>query len=214
MSLKVEIRKDTFDSVIRAMRDVEQSEERVLKTAVNNTARKVQRLLIQKAARVYAGKAARPGVIRDASSITKATASRPEATVSFRGPVHDVAEFHVSGMKVVSPYTSGGKYSSRRPRGNVLKGSAKKFGNAFVVRFKNGDSGKDHVAVVSRITGENAKKFLGKPVKPHYEKLWKWISPSYMKMIGNEKVYDPDEIGDILDGEVRTVMQKVLEGGK
>ena len=216
MSLKVEIHKDTFDSVIRAMRDVEQSEERVLKTAVNNTARKAQRLLIQKAARAYDGKAARPGMIRDASSITKATVARLEAVVSFKGPAHDVKDFHVLGMKVASPYLSRGRHNSsgerwnnRRPKGNVLKGSAKEFSNAFVVKFKNG-----HVAVVSRSEKENAKKFQGKPEIPHYRKLKKWISPSYMKMIGNEKVYDPDEIGDILDGEVRTVMQKVLEGGK
>lgn len=148
-------------------------------------------------------------MIRDASSITKATVSRPEAIVAFKGPVRDVTEFHVSGMKVASPYTSRRGYSSRRPRGNVLKGSAKKFSNAFAVKFKSG-----HVAVVSRIQGVNADKFRGKPVKPHYEKLRKWISPSYMKMIGSEKVYDPDEVGDILDSEVRTVMQKVLEGGK
>lgn len=208
MILKVEIHKDTFDSVIRAMRDVEQSEERVLKTAVNNTARKAQKLLIQKAARAYAGKAARPDMIRNASTITKATVDRLEATVAFKGPVHDVADFHVSGMKVASPYTSRGRYSSRRPKGNVLKGTAKKFSNAFVVEFKSG-----HVAVVSRINGVNAKKFRGKPQKPHYEKLRKWISPSYMKMIGNEKVYNADEIAQILDGEVKSVMQQVL-GGK
>lgn len=210
MRLHVEIRKDTFGALVAAMRGVEQSEERVLKTAVNSTARKAQKLLIQKAAGAYAGKAARPDMIRGASEITeKATVSRPEATVSFKGPVHDVAEFHVSGMKVASPYTKGGRRSTLRPKGNVLKGSSKKFSGAFAVKFKSG-----HVAVVSRIAGVNAKKFPGKPVKPHYEKLRKWISPSYMKMIGNEKVYDPDEIGDILDGEVRTVMQKVLEGGK
>lgn len=209
MILKVEIRKDTFDCLVRAMRDVEQSEERVLKTAVNNTARKAQKLLIQKAARAYDGKAARVGMLRGASEIIKGTAASPEATVTFKSPVHDIAEFHVSGMKVASPFTGKGRYSSRRPKGNVLKGNAKKFGSAFVVKFKSG-----HVAVVSRIPGVNATKYQGKPSKPHYEKLRKWISPSYMKMVGSERVYDPEEIRTILDEEVKAVMDKVLGGNR
>lgn len=209
MILKVEIHKKAFDSVIRAMRDVEQSEERVLKTAVNNTARKAQKLLVRKAACAYAGKAAKPGTIQGASAIVKATTASPEATVTFKSPVHDIGDFHVSGMKVASPFTSGGRYSSRRPKGNVLKGNAKKFSNAFVVRFKSG-----HVAVVSRVPGTNARKYQGKPQKPHYEKLRKWISPSYLKMIGSEKVYNADEIAQILDGEVKNVMQQVLGGNR
>lgn len=48
----------------------------------------------------------------------------------------------------------------------------------------------------------------------HNEKIKALYSPSYMKMIGNEKVYDPREVSEILNAEVEKVIAKALKGGR
>ncbi len=206
MNLRVQVNETDYGQIIQSLRTLEKSEESVLKTAVNNTATKARKLLAQKMSQRYAGKAARKGEVLDSGRIEKATASSVTATVIFSSPIHEVKDFHVTGLKVRSPYTKRGKFRTARPKGNVLKGGAKKFDEGFAVEFKSG-----HIAVVRRIPGVNADKFDGKPKKPHYEKLRVWYSPSKASMAAN--VYDADEISDRLHEEINKIMEKVLKEG-
>lgn len=205
MTLQVEINEADYGKVIQSMRTLEKSEESVLKTAVNNTAAKVQKLMAQKISERYAGKAAEKSAILEASRIKKATTSSVKATVTISSPIHEVKDFHVTGLKVQSPYTKKGKWRTARPSGNVLKGGKKKFDEGFAVKFQSG-----HVAVVSRMPGVNADKFASKPSKPHYEKLRVWYSPSKATMAQN--VYDAEEISDRLHEEIDKIMKKVPGG--
>lgn len=206
MILEVKVDETDYGRVIQSLRILDKSEESILKTAVNNTARQTRELLAKKIAARYAGKAARKSEALKSSRIEKATISSTEAVVIFSSPIHEVKDFHVTSLKVRSPYTGKGRYSTFRPRGNVLKGSSKKFDEGFVVRFRSG-----HVAVVSRVPGENMKKYAGKPKKPHYEKLRVWYSPSKASMAKN--VYDADEISKRLHEEINKMLDKVLKGG-
>lgn len=200
MILRIQVRENDFAMVVHALRTLEKSEESLLKTAVNNTAKTAQKLLVQRASERYAGKAA------GNSRIDKASAAEVTAVVRFSSPIHEIRDFHAAGITVRSPYTKSGNFRTARPRGNVLKGRSRKFENAFAVRFQSG-----HVAVVSRIPGENADKYRGRAKKTHYEKLRVWYSPSYKTMISS--VYEPDEISQILHEEVQKVLAKVLETG-
>lgn len=213
MTLQVEINEADYGKVIQSMRTLEKSEESVLKTAVNNTAAKVQKLMAQKISERYAGKAAERSSILEASRMEKATTSSVKATVTISSPIHEVKDFHVTGLKVQSPYTKKGKWRTARPSGNVLKGGKKKFDEGFAVKFQSGHVAvvsSEHVAVVSRMPGVNADKFASKPSKPHYEKLRVWYSPSKATMAQN--VYDAEEISDRLHEEIDKIMKKVLGG--
>lgn len=177
----------------------------VIKTAVNNTAKKAQGLLAQKASKVYAGKIAQKGSIVSASEVSKASASGQVAIIKFKSPVHEIKEFHVSSLAISkTTYKKNGKRGGRKIKGNVIKGSSKPLDNAFVVQFKSG-----HVSVVSRVPGSRMK---GNPKK---EKLRKLLSPSYPVMIANEKVYGEtsEKIAEVLNEQIEKVMDKVL-GGK
>ena len=184
---------------------MEKSEESVLKTAVNRTAQKAQKILAKKVQENYAGKAARRNEILESSRIQKATTSSAAAKIIISSPSHEVKDFHVTGMAVKSPYSKSGKWSTKRPRGNVKKGPAKKFDEGFVVKFKSG-----HIAVVSRMKGITARKFSGLPPTPHRERLKVWRSPSKSSLVKN--VFDADEISDRLYEEIEAVMAKVLGG--
>lgn len=195
----------------QAIKDIEKrlnglkSQKSVLKTAVNNTAKKAQGILAQKASKVYAGKIAQKGSVVSASEISKASTSGQVAIIKFRSSVHEIKEFHVSSLVVSkTTYKKDGKRGGRKLKGNVIKGASKSLDNAFVVQFKNG-----HVSVVSRVPGSRMRS------NPKKEKLRKLLSPSYPVMIGNEKVYGEtsEEIAGVLNEQIEKVINKVL-GGK
>lgn len=196
MNIKIELNKDDYSKIIRSLRDVEKSEESVLKTAVNNTAKRAQRLLIKRAGKTYVGEVARQDRIKSASEIIKGQVKNPTAVIRFSSTVHEIKEFHVSSL-----------VATRTLQGNVLKGASKALegtsGKAFVVRFKSG-----HQAVVQRVPGSKMKS------NPTKEKLKKLLGPSYMKMIGGDKVYKPDEVSELLHNEIGKIMSRVLGGGK
>ena len=185
-----------------------------LKTAVNNTAKMVQKRISEQAGRVYRIKGGRTAVQKD-SKIQKATAARPEATVLFVSPTHEIKDFYVSSLAVSrTQYTPGGRRRSRTIKGAVLKsGGSKalqgKTGKAFVVRFKSG-----HISVVTRDPDEIADKFQGKKLTKHTQKLRVWRSPSTPTMAGNKKVYgklEPDILEE-MHTQVQNVIEKVIYG--
>lgn len=204
-------------------RDMESLDERLgglencgpeLKTAINKTARMVQKSLSDQAGRVYRYKGGKAAIRKD-SKIQKATAARPEATVQFISKTHEIKDFHVSSMAVSrTQYTPGGRRRSRTIKGAVLKsGGSKalqgKSGKAFVVQFKS-----EHVSVVTRDPDEIADKFQGKKLTKHTQKLRVWRSPSTPTMAGNEKVYgklQPDILEE-MHTQVQNVIEKVIYG--
>lgn len=212
MSLRVEINEDDYRRIIKAIKPLERSEESVLKTAVNNAAKKAQKNLISSASKRYVGKAAKSSVMKGQSTMRKASVPGMAAAIEFASPMKEIGDFHVSNMKVsLTAYTKAGKRQKRSLKGNVLRGASKSLGNAFVVEFKAGPN-KSHRAVVERVDGVNMKKYSGKPKISHYAKLEKLLSPNVAEMIGNKNVYKPDEIAALLHEEVERVLGKVLGG--
>ena len=208
MSLRVEINEDDYRRVIKAIKPLERSEESVLKTAVNNAAKKAQKNLISSASKRYVGEEAKRATIKGQSAIKKADVSGVTSIVEFASPMKEIGGFHVSSMEVRKPeYTKKGKRRKIRLKGKVLRGASKGLGAAFVVQFKSG-----HIAVVKRIDGKNMDQYANKPKIPHYAKLEKLLSPNVAEMLGNKNVYKPDEIAALLHEEVEKVLGKVLGG--
>lgn len=204
VDVRIQVPEDVIKDIEGKLDVIGKSKESVLKTSVNNTAKKAQRLLAQKASAVYTGKASRKSAIMSRSSIVKANAGNPTATIKFKSPVHEIKEFHVSSLAISkTTFRKNGKRGGRKIKGNVLKGSSKALDHAFVVQFKSG-----HVSVVSRIPGSKMKS------NPNKEKLRKLLSPSDKVMIGGDKVYDAtkDEIAEILNEQVKAVMAKAIGG--
>lgn len=217
VDLRIQVPEGTINDIEKSLADLSKSKESVLKTAVNNTAKKAQNLLAQKASKEYTGPISRKSAILSSSDIKKATTGNPNATITFKSPVHEIKEFHVSSLAISkTTYRKNGKRGGKKIKGNVLKGSPKQLDHAFVVKFKSG-----HVAVVSR-TKEIAKQYKGIGVKayrngelkPHYQKLRKLLSPSYKVMIRGERVYKVSrkELEKVLVEQVEKVLSKVMGG--
>lgn len=202
MSIKITINEDHYNRVLRALRTVERSDESVLRSGVNNTARIVQRNLASKVSHRYAGGAGKRSTVLATSDIQKATAANPTAIINFRSPIRDVKEYSVRiGRRVISAA--------------VLNTGFKKIDRGFVAGLswtsRSGASG-THEAVMQRVEGSVARKYAGKPAKPHYNKIRKVLSPSVVKQVENKAVYNEQEIAETLRTEVDKVVSKVLGG--
>lgn len=171
-----------------------------VKTAINNTAKKAQKLLAQKTSKQYAGKISQQRTILSKSKIDKSSTKGQQVTIRFKSTVHEPRDFHVLGVSLSENQKIIGRKTTKagntaKIKINVLKGSAKEVKGAFLVQFKSG-----HVAIATR--------------KPGTKKIRSLLSPSYMKMVGNEKVYDANEVSEILNMEVEKVISKALKKGK
>ena len=101
-----------------------------IKTAINNTSKKVQRNLANKASKQYTGPIARQGTILAKSEIKMASAAGQEATIRFKSPVHEPRNFHVVGVSLDSGKIVGRKYTKT--------GKAAKIKNRYTKRLYKG----------------------------------------------------------------------------
>lgn len=194
--IKISVDQNDFNRIVQSMKNIEKSEESVLKTAVNNTAKQVQRRLAKQAGKVYVGQA--PAEIFSRSKIIKASVSKVNATIIFQSEQPGIEKHKISGFVVRKTMYLNGKRVKAPVFAAQLKGSMKPLegesGMAFCVRFKNGKK-----AVVSR-KGKKLKRIMGS---------------SDMVMVRNEKVFGAEEekIAEILHKQVDKILLKVL-GGK
>jgi len=201
--LTIRIKENQLQKIEKSLDGIK-SPSTAIKTTINNTAKRAQKLLAEKTSKEYVGQVSKKGAILASSTILKAAAGNLTATIKFKSPIHDIKEFHVSSLQISrTSYRKDGKRSVKTIKGNVLKGSPKPLKGAFVVQFKSG-----HVAVVTREPGTHMVK------NPSKEKLKKLLSPSYKSMIGSDKVYGATEkeIAEIMSSQVEQVISKALGG--
>ena len=203
--IKISVDQNDFNRIIQSMKNIEKSEESVLKTALNNTAKKAQKLLTQRAEEVYSGAA--PQGILGRSEIRKATVSKVSIQLLFKSEQPGIEAHTVSLTVPVRTTYSGGKrvkfpILASQLRGAGLKPLSGEKGLAFWVKFKNGKQ-----AIVSRRKGQR-KKTSGKDV------LKRIMGSSDMVMVRNEKVYGVEEenIANVLHEQIDKVLMKVMGG--
>lgn len=202
MNVKITLDQKQYETILKALRNVERSDESVLRTGANNTAKTIQKTLASGVAKRYAGDAGKRATVLGTSRITKATTSLPTATLIFESPVREVSEYKARiGRRAISV--------------KVLNTGFKKLNGAFVAglrwQARSGASG-THEAIMQRVPGSVARKYAGKPSKPHYEKIRKILSPSVAKQVENPEVFNDYEIADVLHDEINKVVDRVLGG--
>ena len=174
-----------------ALGDLKGESRKVLKNAVNKTARQAKEALAEKAKETYVVKKTR---FTKAMATKNATLAKPEATINITGAQLELKDFKVSP----ATYKTG----SNRPsvtKAKVLLSSGMKplasSNKAFLAKFSNG-----HVSVVQR---RSKSRF---PLK-------KLLSNSIPKMVGSQKrvygIVEP-EIYDNLMANVQAEIRKVL----
>lgn len=178
-------------TIENALGSLKSESRKVLKNAVNKTAKQAKTALAEKAQETYVVKKTR---FTKAMATKNATTSKPEAIIKITGEQMELKDFKVS------PATYKPKNRPSVTKAKVLLSSSLKGltsnTKAFLAQFRNG-----HVSVVQR---------RGKPRYP----LKKLLSNSIPKMVGNqEKVYgivEPD-IYDNLMANIRAEIGKVLK---
>lgn len=193
------------DAVGAALGDLKSQRFKVLKNAVNATAKQAQAALVDKAQAEYAAK---KGPLKRAATIKKGTDSKPEATITVKGATLELREFKTSAPK------SGAKAkilnSSTLKLIQSQKGSEAK---AFLATF-----GSDHSAIVQRQDGETYRRDGAKRQAKYgrhidMTRVKKLLSISFPKMVGGSAVLGelaPDIYDTLLENvnkEIRRVMR-------
>lgn len=193
------------DAVGAALGDLKSQRFKVLKNAVNATAKQAQAALVDKAQAEYAAK---KGPLKRAATIKKGTDSKPEATITVKGATLELREFKTSAPK------SGAKAkilnSSTLKLIQSQKGSEAK---AFLATF-----GSDHSAIVQRQDGETYRRDGAKRQAKYgrhidMTRIKKLLSISFPKMVGGSAVLGelaPDIYDTLLENvnkEIRRVMR-------
>lgn len=193
------------DAVGTALGDLKSQRFKVLKNAVNATAKQAQAALVDKAQAEYAAK---KGPLKRAATIKKGTDSKPEATITVKGATLELREFKTSAPK------SGAKAkilnSSTLKLIQSQKGSKAK---AFLATFESG-----HSAIVQRQDGETYRRDGAKRQAKYgrhidMTRIKKLLSISFPKMVGGSAVLGelaPDIYDTLLENvnkEIRRVMR-------
>ena len=193
------------DAVGTALGDLKSQRFKVLKNAVNATAKQAQAALVDKAQAEYAAK---KGPLKRAATIKKGTDSKPEATITVKGATLELREFKTSAPK------SGAKAkilnSSTLKLIQSQKGGRAK---AFLATFESG-----HTAIVQRQEGETYRRDGAKRQAKYgrhidMTRIKKLLSISFPKMVGGSAVLGElgpsiyDTLLENVNKEIRRVMR-------
>ena len=177
----------------------------VLRGAINQTAKQLEKEMSHEANRRYKLKEGLHGY-KSANKITKATTSHMEAEIRAAGPILDVSDYLASppdyfpGSKGAPSWIKGKVLRKSRLKGISRKKSGRDKYKGFIVKFQNG-----HLAMVWRRPGSVSKK------NPHKEVIETLYSPAVSK--GEEVVYRDDmddEVNKMLLGNIQKQIQKFL----
>ena len=202
-----DVDKELLRTIEKALGNMKGESRKVLKNAVNATARQARAALIAKAKEEYAVK---KGPLSKATKVsTKASVSAPEATITVKGATLELREFKTSAPK------SGAKAkilnSSTLELIQSKKGSKAK---AFLATFESG-----HTAIVQRQDGEEYTKGYQKrkdkyaPNRVDMTRIKKLLSISHPQMVGSSAVYGSlgldiyDTLLENVNKEIRRVMR-------
>ena len=193
------------DAVATALGDLKDQRFKVLKNAVNATAKQAQADLVAKAQAEYTAK---KGPLKKAASIKKGTDSNPEATITVKGTTLELREFKATAPRSgarAKILTSGSLKAIQSQKGSRAK--------AFLATFESG-----HTAIVQRQDGETYRREGAKRQAKYgrhidMTRLKKLLSISFPKMVGGSAVLgelEPD-IYDTLLANVSREIERVMK---
>ena len=194
------------DAVATALGDLKDQRFKVLKNAVNATAKQAQADLVAKAQAEYTAK---KGPLKKAASIKKGTDSNPEAMITVKGTTLELREFKATAPRSgarAKILTSGSLKAIQSQKGSRAK--------AFLATFESG-----HTAIVQRQDGETYRR-EGAKRQAKYGRhidmtlLKKLLSISFPKMVGGSAVLgelEPDIYETLLANVIREI-ERVMKG--
>lgn len=189
--IEFQIDEGMLKTIEDALGDLKSESRKVLKNAVNKTAKQAKKDLAQKAQETYAVKQTR---FTKAMTTKNATVGNPEAVINVTGAQLELKDFKVSPA-TYNPTNRPSVVKAKVLLASGLKG-LQAGTKAFLVKFKSG-----HVSVAQRRGPERY------PIK-------KLLSNSVPKMIGSQKrvygIIEPD-IYDNLLANVQAEIAKVLK---
>ena len=194
------------DAVATALGDLKDQRFKVLKNAVNATAKQAQADLVAKAQAEYTAK---KGPLKKAASIKKGTDSNPEATITVKGTTLELREFKATAPRSgarAKILTSGSLKAIQSQKGSRSK--------AFLATFESG-----HTAIVQRQDGETYRREGAKRQAKYgrhidMTRLKKLLSISFPKMVGGSAVLgelEPDIYETLLANVIREI-ERVMKG--
>ena len=169
----------------------------VMRTAINNAAKRTEDRMADGARTKYRYKNAKKADIKEANKVDKATTGKPEAFVRASGKTNDLVLFRVRpnmyfpGSVGAPPVISAKALNGGSFKPVVLKPNASgdKY-KAFVVRYANKDkdgNAHEHFALAQRVPG---KKMRSKPRKEAIKNLYSISIPKMEEMVYKEKLAD------------------------
>lgn len=194
------------DAVATALGDLKDQRFKVLKNAVNATAKQAQADLVAKAQAEYTAK---KGPLKKAASIKKGTDSNPEATITVKGTTLELREFKATAPRSgarAKILTSGSLKAIQSQKGSRAK--------AFLATLESG-----HTAIVQRQDGETYRREGAKRQAKYgrhidMTRLKKLLSISFPKMVGGSAVLgelEPDIYETLLANVIREI-ERVMKG--
>lgn len=191
--IRFEFDEDLLHTVEDALGSMKSESRRVLKNAVNATARDAKKDLAKKAQETYAVK---QGRFTKAMKTQNATLSDPTATINVTGEQMELKDFKVSPATYKTGPDKPDILKAKVLLSSSLKGLMKSDNKAFLVKFRNG-----HVSVAQRYYKSRY------PIK-------KLLSNSIPTMIGSKErvfgVLEP-EIYDTLMGNIIKEIERVTK---
>ena len=191
--LRFEFDEDLLHTIEDALGSMKSESRRVLKNAVNDTARDAKKDLAKKAQETYAVK---QGRFTKAMKTQNATLSDPTATINVTGEQMELKDFKVSPATYKTGPDKPDILKAKVLLSSSLKGLIKSNNKAFLVKFRSG-----HVSVAQRYYKSRL------PIK-------KLLSNSIPTMIGSKErvlgVLEP-EIYNTLMGNIIKEIERVTK---
>lgn len=182
--IRFEFDEDLLKVIEDALGDLRSESRKVLKNAVNATAKQAKADLAKKAQETYVVKKTR---FTKAMKTKNATVSRPEAVINITSAQLELKDFRVSPATYSTGENRPDVYKAKVLLSSSMKG-LQAHTKAFLVKFSNG-----HVSVAQR---RGKRRF---PIK-------KLLSNSIPTMIGNQErvfgIVEPDIYDNLMDNIV------------
>lgn len=193
MSSNIYIDASAITKIQKGLGEFQSKTPQVLKNAVNETAKQMRKLMIERAQKVYTVKSRR---FNKATTIKNATTRNFTAVITSKGSPMELKDFKVSPAKPQTEPNPRGKTKAKVYNSSQMKSLERNGIKAFVTQFKNG-----HISVAQRRTKARL------PIKVLY-------STSIPHMVGNEnevfKLIIP-EVHKVYGEQISTQMQKMID---
>lgn len=211
--IQFEFPEETLKMIEDALGDMKSESRKVLKNAVNATARQAKKDLAKKAQETYAVKQTK--FSKEIPDAKKATVADPTATITIKGTATSLSDFKVTPSTVASSRRSAAAVKAKVLLKSSMKDLTSQSGaKAFIARFASG-----HVTVVQRVPGEEYRRDKEKRRKKYgrridVTRIKKLLSVSVPQMVGDQErvlgVVEPHIYSNLMSN-IQKEITKVLK---